>query len=108
MRDELGSLLVYVLATWRISSLLVNEGGPGSIFRRLREWAGITHDEQGNKVIIPDTFLGGVFSCVWCSSVWVGAGWVGLDLLWPEGAGLIAAALALSAGAVMVEKWVRG
>lgn len=101
-------LVIYCLATWRIASLVVNEGGPGSVFVRLREWAGITHDDMGNKLVIPDGFLAGVFSCIWCSSIWIGGGWVLIGWLWPEGGFRLAMVFAFSAGAVFLEKWLRG
>lgn len=98
---------VYGLAAWRLASLLVNEKGPWNLFLRLRTWAGIEHDNQGRHTIIPDRFLAGVLSCVWCASVWVGMvlvlGWG----LFPTIAIWIAKALALSAAAVLVEVWVR-
>lgn len=64
-------LLIAALATWRLSSLLVNprEQGPAKLLHRIRDWAGAyelgTDDE-------PITSLGSLFSCVWCMSVWVG------------------------------------
>lgn len=100
--------LIYALATWRVASLLVHEGGPGSMFRGLRELVGITHDDQGNHLIVPETFLGGVFSCVWCASVWVGLGWMVADQAFPALGLFGATVMALSAVAVMVERWVRG
>lgn len=105
----MGSLewFILVLATWRVSSLLVNERGPFDLFLRLRSWAGIQHDSQGRSTIIPDGLLSGVLSCVWCASVWVGAGWAAAYWLWPDYALPVALALALSAAAVLVETWLR-
>lgn len=68
-------LIVYGLATWRISSLLVDEPGPFRIFVRLRSLVGITHDEDDNVAIIPDGFLPGILSCVWCTSIYIGLFW---------------------------------
>ena len=96
--------MIYTLATWRISSLIVNEGGPGSVFVRLRELAGITHDEDGNKLIIPDRFLAGVFSCMWCASIWIGGFWAGMAWLWPAAGLPLAMAFALSAGTILIER----
>ena len=64
--------LIFGLATWRISSLLVDEPGPFRIFIRLRSLVGITHDIDDNVAIIPDGFLSGILSCAWCTSIWVG------------------------------------
>lgn len=100
--------LLYGFATWRIASLLVNEAGFGGLFQHLREFAGIEHDEQGNKTIIPDGFLPGLLSCVWCASVWIGAGWTALDWILPGVAPKLAMPFAFSAVAVLIELWVKG
>jgi len=101
-------LLIYTLATWRVSSMLVNERGPGDMFLHLRELAGFEHDEDGIVTIIPETFIGGVLSCMWCCSVWVGLFFSAGALLWPLGAIWGATPLALSAGAILVEKILNG
>lgn len=62
------------LATWRLSFMLVGEDGPFWIFRRLREATGITHDEDGHILMVPERTLPTLLSCVWCTSVWVAAG----------------------------------
>ena len=64
--------VVLALATWRISSLLVDEPGPFRIFIRIRELTGITHDVDGNPLVVPDGFFSEVLSCVWCASIWIG------------------------------------
>lgn len=99
--------LIYALATWRVSSLLVNEKGPFDIFLRLRGAVGIEHDPDGNKTIIPDGVLPGIFSCVWCASVWAGLFWMLSATFFPTGALWLATALAFSAVAVGVEKGMR-
>src|SRR3990172_3330830 len=76
MEMTLTSLLIYGLATWRISSILVNEAGPWDVFVRLRALAGIGHDKNRQAVIIPDGFFASILSCIWCCSVWVGLGWM--------------------------------
>ena len=64
--------IVLALATWRISSLLVDEPGPFNMFIRLRELTGITHDADGIPLVIPDGLFSDLFSCVWCMSIWIG------------------------------------
>jgi hypothetical protein len=66
---------IYALATWRISSLLVDEPGPFRMFIKLRIMVGITHDMDDNVAMVPDTFLAGILSCIWCCSIWVGLFW---------------------------------
>jgi len=75
MNLSLLEFVVYALATWRVSSLLVDEAGPFRMFIRLREWVGITHDADDNVAMIPDRLLPGILSCVWCVSIWVGLFW---------------------------------
>jgi len=98
-------VLIYGLATWRISSILVNEAGPWDVFVRLRALAGIGHDKNRQAVIIPDGFFASILSCIWCCSVWVGLGWMALDRLLPFSIWL-AAALAFSTVAVIVQRFV--
>lgn len=96
-------LLILGLATWRVCSMLVREAGPWKIFQRIRELAGITHDEDGNVLMIPDRFFALLLSCTWCASMWVGTGWLIFFLLSPEIAIKIATAFSLSAVAIMVD-----
>lgn len=63
------------LATWRVSALLSKEAGPFDVFKRMRERAGIQHDDDGNVFMVPHRFFAELFSCVWCTSVWVGIFW---------------------------------
>lgn len=55
------------LATWRLSSLLVAEDGPFSMFAKMRDVAGVTRPGEISG-------LARLFSCVWCMSIWVGSG----------------------------------
>lgn len=103
---EAQDLIIYGFAVWRISSLFVREDGPTYIFRHLREKIGITHDEQGVPVIIPDTFLAGVFSCVWCFSIWVAFFWTIFWLMLPEWSLKIAVPFAMSGVAILIDRWV--
>jgi hypothetical protein len=81
MNLNLLEFVIYALATWRVSSLLVDEVGPFRIFIRLREWVGITHDADDNVAMIPDRLLPGILSCVWCCSIYVGLFWTIMYLL---------------------------
>lgn len=83
--------LVAALATWRLTSLLVAEDGPGHVFAWWRKQVGTVG------------FWAELFGCVWCLSVWIGllmtvvaltpAWW----LLWP---------LALSAVTISLGRWL--
>jgi hypothetical protein len=72
------------LATWRLSSLLVQESGPFNVFAALRE----------------KTTFGGMLDCVWCTSIWVAA----LLLLVSRVARWPVDVLAVSAAAIWIDK----
>lgn len=63
-------LILLSLATWRISSLLVREGGPGDMFAYLRYRVGVRYDEHSNPY--GTTFLSTIFTCIFCLSMWIG------------------------------------
>lgn len=73
------------LATWRLSSLLVQEAGPANVFGRLRD----------------NTPHGGALDCLWCASVWVAL----LVLILNRVAPWLVDALAISAAAIAVDRW---
>ena len=83
------SLVLGVLAVWRITHLLNAEDGPGKVLVRFRRLAG-------------SGLLGEVLDCFYCLSVWVaipfayvlGHSWGEKFLLWP----------ALSAAAILLER----
>lgn len=63
-------LVVWMLSVWRIASIITRE----EIGKPLRTLVGIVTirlptGEETHEV--PDTFLGYLFSCLWCMSVWV-------------------------------------
>ncbi len=78
--------LLILLATWRVTYMVVYEAGPFNVFMRLRE----------------RTTLGGLLSCAYCASVWAGAGMLALYMttLWP-----VVVALAASGGAIMLASY---
>jgi hypothetical protein len=86
--------LVLALATWRISAMFCHEDGPGHIFKRARA-------EAAAVPVLRD-----LFGCVWCMSVWVGMFWVISSVVWYKPVMLVATGFALSAVAVIVERWM--
>lgn len=100
-------LAVYALATWRLSSLLVAERGPWNVFQSVRARAGIGHDESGNINVIPDTFMAGLLSCLWCASVWIGAAVAAAAYALPAVTFSLCLPLALSAAAIGFEGLLR-
>jgi hypothetical protein len=83
------SLLVGILAVWRITHLLWAEDGPGDIFVRLRRFAS-------------EDFFGSLLDCFYCLSLWIalpfacvlGGTWIERGLLW----------FSLSGGAILLER----
>ena len=100
-------LLIYILAVWRIASLLQLERGPYGIFARLRRAFGVGHDYNGEPTIWPDTEIGKLIECLACGSIYVGLGLVGLHLLARPVAPYVALPFALSAGATIIEQVVK-
>lgn len=83
--------LAAVLATWRVTHLITAEDGPFNIVARLRSAAGAG-------------FFGDLMDCFYCASLWVSApmafwvahGWSTRVVAW----------LALSAGAILIERLI--
>ncbi len=84
------TLLVAVLATWRLAHLLAREDGPFDVVVYLRASAG-------------NNLLGRAMDCVYCLSLWLAIPFAFLlaDRL-PQ---WIAAWLAISGGACMIERF---
>lgn len=84
-------LVAGILATWRLTHLIVAEDGPWNVVARLRHIAG-------------PGFLGQMMDCFNCCSIWVAlpmAPWLGDD--WPA---RLVAWLALSGGAILLERLI--
>ena len=83
------TLLIAVLAVWRITHLFTGEDGPADIFLRLRRLAGTS-------------FFGQLLDCFYCLSLWfaapaawlLGDTWLERALLW----------FGLSGGAILLER----
>jgi len=99
---DISILLIYGLATWRISSLLVQEEGPFHIFEKIRYWVGIQHEGM-----IPDNLLGGILSCVWCCSIWIALFWTISLWIIPKWSVMAAMPFAFSAIAILIDPYVR-
>ena len=100
---NLADFIILALATWRLASLFVQEDGPFLLFRRIRELAGIEHDEDGLPYKIPDNFMAGILSCVWCASIWSALSWAVFYFISPLSSMAIAFIFALSAGAIFLD-----
>lgn len=101
---DIANLLIYGLAVWRISSLLVNEEGPWYIFWHIRSKLGHMHDLDMNYIGHKDGFLSDTFACVWCLSIWVAIAVSIGRYFFSAPTFYICLALALSAVAIVVER----
>lgn len=86
-----------ILATWRVSHLLVHEEGPASVVARLRDAAGVKYDVNNQPYADEDNFWGSLLSCVLCTSVWVAP----LAVLFRRNLTILAA---ISGGAIFLER----
>lgn len=104
---DITEILIYTLATWRVASLFVNERGPLDIFMHIREFTGIEHDQDGVPAMVPGNFFAEIMACIWCTSIWVSAFWVVCDWIIPFIAVRVAAVFAVSAAAIVVDKYIQ-
>jgi hypothetical protein len=56
------------LATYRLASLISREAGPFDMFVHFRSWAGVYDIGPDKK---PETMLGRMIECPYCTGVWV-------------------------------------
>lgn len=103
----LTQFIVYSLAIWRIANLFVNEAGPFFVFKAIREWAGIVHDDAGNPFLVPDNFTAQALSCVWCMSLWVGFFFTIFLLTLPNIAFYVATTFAFSTLAILIDTYIK-
>ena len=90
--------IILALATWRMSSLLAQEKGPGDIFSKIRARLGVMY--INDEVVGPAIARG--ITCIWCNSMWTGAVagisyyLMGTPIVW------LALPFALSASAIII------
>lgn len=98
-------LVIYTLAIWRLSNMLVDESGPFDMFGKLRHKAGVKYNTHSKPY--GETFLAQLLSCIYCVSVWISAIFVICDKLSRGLAINFAIPLALSAGAILVGSQIK-
>lgn len=101
------NFLIAIFATWRLSAMLSYETGPFDIFIKVREFAGIMHDDNGEKVDSNGSFFAELLDCVWCVSVWIGV-FTGLIVWFCPVLVVLFLPFAFSAGAILIERLARG
>lgn len=105
-------LLVAILTVWRLAHLFIWEDGPFNLFSNIRNWAGVEY--TANSEPYGTTFLSTLFSCVYCMSVWIATAYVIAEWVFNPATrkkGLfykLSTPLALSGGALIVNRYVRG
>lgn len=104
--DFLLALLILAPATWRLSSLIAREDGPGGFLGWVRYRVGVRTDKY-NVQYGENDFAKGLI-CLWCNSIWIGILWTafywlfGPPLLW------VALPFAISGIALLFESWIGG
>ena len=101
------SMLVLILACWRLTSLLVRESGPFKMFDKFRHLVGVRYLE-GSTVPYGTNVIAETLSCDWCCSMWVGIALVVAYAIEPSLTFLASLPFALSAGAIIVERILNG
>jgi hypothetical protein len=96
-------LAILGLATWNISSLLVQEDGPFLIFARLRNRVGVRVSAEG--IVYAENGFGELFTCIWCISRWVALVLALLFYFFPVSMAYICIILSLSTIAILVDRW---
>lgn len=89
-------LLIKLLATWRLTEMLMNEDGPYNVIPEVKYKLGVRHNENGVKYGV--TEAGRALVCPYCTSFWLGILFTFLPL-W------VATPFALSAGWVLIKKY---
>ena len=101
------SLLILVLACWRLTSLLVRESGPFEMFAKFRHLIGV-RTVEGSSTPYGTNIIAETLSCDWCCSMWIGIALGIVYVIEPELTILASLPFALSAGAIIVERILNG
>lgn len=99
----LTTLLIAILAAYRLTLLISSEGGPYAVLERFRYLVGVRLDEY-SKPYGTNTWARGIL-CPYCLSVWVGLVIAALMYLAPQ-AEPVLWPFALSGGVVVLKKWM--
>lgn len=107
MKSSWIDLLVYGMALWRFSHMVVQERGFLDIFLRFRRAVGIVHDDNGIPTMTLDSNLARLFNCVWCTSMFFAIPY-GLGIyLFADAAWWLSLPFALSGLAIFINKRIQ-
>jgi len=115
--------LIFGLAVWRLSYMIVEEDGPADMFKGLRWLAGWRLStaypnypptrttwfdqhwfDKPNWLLAIVKTPAGIVDCIYCASVWVSAAFLALHHFLPLFADVVTIWLALSAVAVIIKE----
>lgn len=96
--------LILMLATWRLTSLIVKEDGPWNMLARMRSLIGVRFNERSQPYGI--NIIAEAATCLWCASIWVGVAFSLGYLTFPKPTLLVGFPLALSAAALVLQRLV--
>lgn len=97
-------LVLLGLATWRLTSLLIQEDGPWDFLARFRHWLGVRYDERSLPYGL--NTLAALFTCMWCGSVWTGGVLAVAYWVLPSLTLMVCLPLALSAIGLLLNRMV--
>lgn len=89
------------LAVWRITALLVYEAGPFDLLARIRDLLGVRYDENSKCT---GNVLARMLCCFKCMSVWIA---LAAAVLYFRNEWVVYT-LAISASAIVIDRWVNG
>jgi len=79
-------LVIFILATYRLSHMLTYDYGPYEIISKFRHWIGVKYDERSIPYGTNEFSKGAI--CQYCNSVWFGVMitllylWLGHTAIW--------------------------
>ena len=98
------TLVVAILAVYRITRFVTRDDGPWKACRKLREWAATDFDQDGS----PENFWGALLSCPWCLNFWVACAAVLWLAFGPAWGWWLLVPWALAAGTGILARWNDG
>ena len=97
-------MIALALAIWRVTSLLYDEKGPWDVMSKLRDKLGIVYDD--GEIVSAPVYLEPI-QCFWCLTLLISVPLVFFTHHRRRGImEAVELALAGSAGAILIEKWL--